>query len=374
VPVYEIGVLSDRRPYFAMKLIKGRTLAELSAGRSRAEDDLPRLLSIFEAVCQTVAYAHARGVIHRDLKPSNIMVGSFGEVQVMDWGVAKVLSQRDKHDDAPVAGADFHDTKITTGRSHSGIDDSRAGSVIGTPAYMAPEQARGEVDALDERADVFALGSILCEILTGGPGFIGSTSAEIELRAARGETADAHARLDACGADAELVALARESLSAEPANRPRDARALAERVTAYRAGVREKLRAAELAAVEAQARADEETKRRGLADQLAGEALARADLERRRRHLSLALAGSVLTLIVFCGGAAAWIVAERQARLAKVDLALKEAELLRDQAVTRHHSSGWRKSQLSSSKGRPGSGFWPTAWKSWVSIIERSTC
>ena len=86
VPVYEIGILSDRRPYFAMKLIKGRTLAELLAGRTAAQENLPHLLSIFEAVCQTVAYAHARGVIHRDLKPANIMVGSFGEVQVMDWG------------------------------------------------------------------------------------------------------------------------------------------------------------------------------------------------------------------------------------------------------------------------------------------------
>src|SRR5262249_30290767 len=91
VPIYELGTLADRRPFFAMKLVKGHTLAQLLDARQGPDDDRPRLLSIFEAIAQTVAYAHARGVIHRDLKPSNVMVGSFGEVQVMDWGLAKVL-------------------------------------------------------------------------------------------------------------------------------------------------------------------------------------------------------------------------------------------------------------------------------------------
>ena len=91
VPVYELGTFPDRRPFFAMKLVKGRTLASLLHERTSPAQDLPRFLSIFEQICQTMAYAHARGVIHRDLKPSNVMVGSFGEVQVMDWGLAKVL-------------------------------------------------------------------------------------------------------------------------------------------------------------------------------------------------------------------------------------------------------------------------------------------
>jgi hypothetical protein len=93
VPVYELGTFPDRRPYFAMKLVKGRTLASLLHERTGPAVDLPRFLAIFEQVCQTVAYAHARRVIHRDLKPSNVMVGSFGEVQVMDWGLAKVLPE-----------------------------------------------------------------------------------------------------------------------------------------------------------------------------------------------------------------------------------------------------------------------------------------
>ena len=90
VPIYELGSFADRRPFFTMKLVKGRTLAELLQERSSPKQDLPRFLSIFESMTQTMAYAHVRGVIHRDLKPSNIMVGSFGEVQVMDWGLAKV--------------------------------------------------------------------------------------------------------------------------------------------------------------------------------------------------------------------------------------------------------------------------------------------
>ncbi len=253
VPVYELGTFADRRPYFAMKLIKGLTLAELLSARGTPEDDRTRFLGIFEAVCQTMAYAHAKGVIHRDLKPSNIMVGSFGEVQVMDWGVAKVLTDPGETGEVPGAGTEIQGTRIATARCWSESDLSRPGSVIGTPAYMAPEQARGEVDVLDERADVFALGSILCEVLTGEPAFTGDSALEIESQAARGDVAPAHSRLDQSGADMELVELAKECLSAGPLDRPRDARVLAERVTSYRARVQEKLHDAELAAVEARA-------------------------------------------------------------------------------------------------------------------------
>ncbi len=276
VPVYELGALADRRPYIAMRLIRGQTLAELLAGRGDRDADRPRLLGTFESVCQTMAYAHARGVIHRDLKPSNIMVGSFGEVQVMDWGLAKVLNRgtEPEQENGPVITVESHESAVATGRSGAHSDRSRPGSVMGTPAYMAPEQARGEVETLDERADVFALGSILCEVLTGAPAFAGGTSEKIERRAARGEVGESHGRLDACGADAELVGLAKECLAAEPSGRPRDARDMARRITAYRAGVQERLRAAELARVEAQARAEEEAKRRGLADQLAASAVA----------------------------------------------------------------------------------------------------
>ena len=133
-----------------------------------------------------MAYAHARGVIHRDLKPSNVMVGSFGEVQVMDWGLAKVLRRGGVAADAS-AGLSG-ETVIATSRSMVGFeaDLSVTGRVLGTPSYMAPEQARGETDRVDERADVFALGSILAEILTGRPAFTGKTSGEILRKAAGG--------------------------------------------------------------------------------------------------------------------------------------------------------------------------------------------
>ena len=114
-------------------------------------------------------------MIHRDLKPSNVMVGSFGEVQVMDWGLAKVLPRGGVVDDAKAGKETPAETLIATARSGSDADLSHAGSIMGTPSYMAPEQARGETDRIDERADVFALGSILCEILTGTPAFTGRT-------------------------------------------------------------------------------------------------------------------------------------------------------------------------------------------------------
>src|SRR5262249_10499278 len=142
VPVYDVGSFADRRPFFSMKLVRGHTLAVLLRGRPHPSDGLPRFLGIFEQVCQTVAYAHARGVIHRDLKPPNVMVGSFGEVQVMDWGLAKVLPQGGVADDAAAGKTDQEAVVATVRSGGDGSDRSRAGSVLGTPSYMAPEQAR----------------------------------------------------------------------------------------------------------------------------------------------------------------------------------------------------------------------------------------
>src|SRR3954451_14900818 len=155
VPVYELGALPDERLYIAMKLIRGRTLAELLADRADAAEDRPRYLAIFEQACQAMAYAHACGVIHRDLKPSNVMVGSFGEVQVMDRGLAKVIDRGGVADEERSLRSQAVPDPVRTLRTGSGADESRAGSVLGTPSYMAPEQARGQLDTLDERADVF---------------------------------------------------------------------------------------------------------------------------------------------------------------------------------------------------------------------------
>jgi serine/threonine-protein kinase len=311
VPIYELGTFADRRPFFSMKLVKGQTLADLLAARSGPADDLPRFLSIFAAIAHTMAYSHTRGVIHRDLKPSNVMVGSFGEVQVMDWGLARVLSRGGVAADAKAGKESPAETLITTARSGSDSDLSRAGSVMGTPSYMPPEQARGRIDRIDERADVFALGSILCEVLTGSPAFTGRAATEVLRKAAAGDTADALARLAGCGAEAELIALARDCLAVEPEGRPRDANVVAERITAYLAGVQERVQAAE--------------RERAVA-------VARAIEERRRRKLQVGLAASLLALTMAGGLGTTYYLQQRQARAAAVDQILARASILRDQA------------------------------------------
>ena len=270
VPVYELGAFSDRRPYFTMKLVRGRTLAALLQDRQGAAD-VPRFLAIFEAVCLTLAYAHARRVIHRDLKPSNVMVGDFGEVQVMDWGLAKVLPEGGAADDDRAGRESDHEpaSLVRTVRSGSADDASQAGSVLGTPAYMPPEQAGGGIDATDRRADVFGLGAILCEVLTGKPPYTGRSGHEVLRKATRGDLAEGLGRLGTCGGDPDLVALAKDCLAIRPDDRPCDAGAVSRRVAAYRTGVQDRLRAAELAGAEARASAAEERKRRRLTVALA---------------------------------------------------------------------------------------------------------
>jgi serine/threonine-protein kinase len=321
VPVYELGTFADRRPYFTMKLVRGRTLSSLLAERASPAHDMPRFLAIFEAICQTVAYSHARGVIHRDLKPSNVMVGSFGEVQVMDWGLAKVLKESGIADQSPDGPAP-EESLVATARSGSNVEDSQAGSVLGTPAYMAPEQAAGEVQRVDRRADVFGLGSILCEILTGRPAYTGHGAMEIIRKAMRGDTAAALARLEGCGAEAELIVLAKDCLAVEPENRPRDAGLIAKRITAYLAGVQERVQAAE--------------RERAVA-------VARAIEERRRRKLQVGLAASLLALTTAGGLGTTYYLQQRQAAAAAAEQVLTRADMLRDQA--REHADDparWR--------------------------------
>jgi serine/threonine-protein kinase len=199
--------------------------------------------------------------------------------------------------------------------------------VLGTLAYMAPEQAQGR--GIDQRSDVFGLGAILCEILTGQPPYVGATSREIYRRAERADLAEALARLDGCGADPALVRLAQACLAADPAGRPADAGEVAGQVTAYLASVQGRLRAAEVAAAAAEAKAAEEHKARAAAQ-------ARVAAERRARRLTVALAAAVLLTALLGGGGWWWLEAERDARQQKVDRdihqALEKATALRLQA------------------------------------------
>jgi serine/threonine-protein kinase len=339
VPVYDIGRFGDR-PFFTMKLVKGKTLAALLAERQKAEGRRMNeveggsgrsdasfclqpsafLLSIALKVTQAMAYAHAKGVIHRDLKPANIMVGGFGEVQVMDWGLAKVLAEggiADEERQSRERERAQDVTQIRTARSGSAGSamDTQAGSLLGTPAYMPPEQANGDVALLDRRADVFGLGAILCEILTGHPPYVGRSAEEVCRKAANTDLADAHARLAACAADAELIALTRVCLSPEAIDRPNDAQAVADALRSYLDGVQLRLRQAELAEAQARAKAVEEAK---------------------RRHMTLALAATVLLAIAFGGAGWLWVKNERDTRQAQVTRdvndALNKATALRERS------------------------------------------
>src|SRR5262245_7120574 len=213
LPVYDLGRFADGRPFFAMKLVKGDNLADLLTDRADPAQERGRFLQMFLKVCDTVAYAHSRGVIHRDIKPSNVMVGNYGEVLVMDWGLAKVLPRGGVVAEARATVASrirerpvtHEPTVVHTAREGSVGSDTLAGSVMGTPAFMPPEQAGGEVDKLDERADVFGLGAVLCVILTGQPPYVAADGDAVRLLAIRGKLDDAYARLDRCGADAELI-------------------------------------------------------------------------------------------------------------------------------------------------------------------------
>lgn len=153
VPVHDVGTLPDGRIFYAMKYVRGLRLDEYAAQGASLRDRLRK----FQAVCDAVAFAHAHGVIHRDLKPQNIMIGSFGEVLVLDWGVAKVK---------PQMNTDEHRSESDQCSSAFICGNTGHGTVIGTRDYMAPEQARGEIDKVDERADVYSLGAVLRFLLS----------------------------------------------------------------------------------------------------------------------------------------------------------------------------------------------------------------
>jgi serine/threonine-protein kinase len=202
VPVHDVGTLADGRAFYAMKLVRGAPLDALPAS------PLADRLTIVERICEAVAFAHAHGVIHRDLKPQNVMVGPFGEVLVMDWGVAKLTAGGQESLGASTDAPDATPwTSPTTGH----------GVVLGTPGYMAPEQASGDPALTDARADVYAIGAILRDLAR-----------------------DASHRADGKQSDREtsrpLLAIIEKAMAAHPANRYADVLALARDVAAFRAG------------------------------------------------------------------------------------------------------------------------------------------
>ncbi|MEP6672378.1 MAG: SUMF1/EgtB/PvdO family nonheme iron enzyme [Chthoniobacter sp.] len=186
VPVHDLALDHEGRPYYTMKLVKGATLKrilrQIAGGDAEtiAHYPLAALLTIFQKVCDAVGFAHAKGVIHRDLKPENIMVGEYGEVLVMDWGLAKAVGVRSAAGSTVPDPVELDVPSVQSARlDQRDIFSTLDGSVMGTPAYMSPEQARGEVTSLDRRSDIFSLGAILFELVTLLQPFTGKTPEEI---------------------------------------------------------------------------------------------------------------------------------------------------------------------------------------------------
>jgi serine/threonine-protein kinase len=163
VPVHDVGRLADGRVFYTMKFVEGQRLDQYIGSLTSISDRL----RLFQRVCDAVAFAHARGVLHRDLKPANVMVGSFGEVLVMDWGLAKILTG-EVETEPGTDPASPHDPANLRNKTTSSVVTGH-GRVMGTPGYMSPEQARGEVESLDARSDIFSLGELLRSLRSEKP-------------------------------------------------------------------------------------------------------------------------------------------------------------------------------------------------------------
>jgi hypothetical protein len=227
VPVYDLGIDEEGRPFFTMKRVRGETLTDILGGLRRGDDELQkrfsqrRLLADLARICLAIEYAHASGVVHRDLKPSNLMFGQFGETYVLDWGIAK-LSR----------GADIEE--IREERGSVDLRETREGELLGTPLYMAPEQLHGHASSVDGRADVYALGAILFEILTREPLRKGSTLPQLFEAAARHERPSSRVPVPP-----ELDELCARAVHPDPAQRLPSAKALADGLERYLEGERD---------------------------------------------------------------------------------------------------------------------------------------
>ncbi len=222
VPVYEIGQRKDDTLYYTMRLVKGRTLADAIYEAKTLKERL-NLLPHFRDLCNAISYAHSKGVIHRDIKPENIMIGEFGETVVLDWGLAKVKGEEDQ-------------INPYTGNRGGMANKTLDGKALGTPSYMPPEQARGDIRAIDEISDIYSLGAVLYEILTGAPPFEGETAWDT-INQVLGFNVVPVTEIEE-KAPIELAAIAEKALSKEKKERYPSSVALVGEIERYMAGER----------------------------------------------------------------------------------------------------------------------------------------
>ena len=246
VPVHELGLSPQGWVYFTMKLVKGKDLQKiLKYVREGSEEwTLARVAGVLVRVCDAVAYAHSKQVVHRDLKPANIMVGRYGEVYVMDWGLARVMTEASGGSDDPEEGDSSSISVIESHWREQAVGDpgepglTRDGDAVGTPYYMPPEQALGELHLVDERADVYALGAVLYHLLAGRPPYSRpgkpTQPAMVLFQVQQGPPR----RLEeiAPGAPPELVAVCEKAMARSLEHRYRDVSRLGEELRAYLEG------------------------------------------------------------------------------------------------------------------------------------------
>ncbi len=228
VPIYDIGVREDGQPFYTMQFLHGQTLSQMLRACAAPAERL-RYLSHFLELCHAVAFAHSRKIVHRDIKPHNVVIGEFGQTVLVDWGLAKLTSEA--HDPAMAL-----EDPLETAPATAGPDATVAGTVIGTPAYMSPEQASGRLEDIDERSDVFGLGAVLYEILTGKAPLVGRHVTEL-LESARAARLAPVTELNP-EAPAELVVIAHKALALDRAERYERAADLASDIQAYLTGGR----------------------------------------------------------------------------------------------------------------------------------------
>ena len=255
VPIHDFGIDREGRVFFTMRLVKGQDFNEIIDLGIGEKDgwNMSRLVGVLISACQAVAFAHSRGIVHRDLKPANIMVGRFGEVYVMDWGLAKVKGRDEVVDLRLRENARPSDLTIQTERREEdgGAADSPLvtmdGSVVGTPSYMAPEQAAGDLESTDQRSDVYSMGAILYVILTGQPPYLppGTKISPRAIWARLLEESPRPVHQVNSKAPPELMAVCEKAMAREPGERYENSLDLAEdlqrfldgrAVRAYRTG------------------------------------------------------------------------------------------------------------------------------------------